>query len=335
MIKKARFWELKGSTVHCCLCPHNCLIKSGKRGKCNIREHRDGALYSILYAACSSITPDPIEKKPLYHFHPGHRVLSLGTLGCNLSCYHCQNHTISQAQPKDLDLIELSPKDAATAAKRYECQGIAYTYNEPTVWWEYTLDSAKIAKQENLYAVYVTNGFTSEDPIREIAPYLDAVNIDIKSMNNDFYHQICGGQLQPVLDACKLYYELGIHLELTYLVIPGHNDTKVELGQFARWVVDNLSHEVPVHFSAFYPHYKMTDVPHTPISKLETAYKVAKQEGLSFIYLGNVPNSGHGNTYCPECGTLLIERNGFLSQIKGLKKSSCANCNKKIPVITD
>ena len=279
--------------------------------------------------------PDPIEKKPLYHFHPGTRVLSLGTLGCNLTCHHCQNHTISQAQPKDLDLVELSPEDAVTTAKRYECQGIAYTYNEPTIWWEYTLDSAKVAKQEDLYAVYATNGFTSEDPIREIAPYLDAVNVDIKSMNNDFYHQICGGQLQPVLDACALYYELGIHLELTYLVIPEYNDTKDELRQFARWAIEKFNHEIPVHFSAFYPQYKMADVPCTPISTLETAYEVAKQEGLSYIYLGNVPHSEYENTYCPECGTLLIERKGFLSRSKGLKKTSCSNCNRKIPIVAD
>jgi pyruvate formate lyase activating enzyme len=331
--KIARFWDFTNGAVCCYLCPHRCVIKPEKRGMCGVRENRDGVLYSLIYASCSSVAPDPIEKKPLYHFHPGSRTLSLGTVGCNLTCLHCQNHKISQARPEDTDFVNLSPMKAVTTAHQHECQGIAYTYNEPSIWWEYTFDGTKEAKKHGLYTVYVTNGFTSEGPIREIAPYLDAANVDIKSMNDDFYRRNCGGRLQAVLDTCTLYHELDIHLELTFLVIPNHNDNEDNLKRFACWVRDELDPNVPVHFSAFYPHYKMTDVPCTPASTLQAAYEIAKQEGLTYAYLGNLPPNIYENTYCPECEELLIERHGYTSQIKGLEGTACSNCGQKIPVV--
>lgn len=333
MEREARFWEPHDGSVQCHLCPHECVIAEEKRGICGVRENQDGRLISLIYASVSSIHPDPIEKKPLYHFYPGTSALSLGTVGCNLSCLHCQNYTISQAGPEDLDLMELLPEDAAATARRYGCQGIAYTYNEPSIWWEYTYDSARIAKREGLYTAYVTNGFTGEDAIREIAPYLDAANVDIKTMSDDFYRTICTARLQPVLDSCQLYKERDVHLELTYLVIPGHNDTEEEMETFARWVAEELDPHTPVHFSAFYPQYRMTDVPRTPLSTLKQAFSIAQKQGLPYVYLGNVPHGTYENTYCPDCGQLLIERHGFTARMKGLTDSTCRHCGKKIPVV--
>jgi len=331
--REARFWEPKNGRVQCHLCPHECVIAEGKRGICGVRENRNGRLMSLIYAACSSVTPDPIEKKPLYHFHPGSSALSLGTVGCNLRCRHCQNVSISQANPDQYRMIELTPEQSVETARRHGCQGIAYTYNEPSIWWEYTHDSAKLAKEAGLYTAYVTNGFTSIEAIREIAPYLDAANVDVKSMNDDFYRDICQARLQPVLDACKTYREEDVHLELTYLVIPGHNDGEDDIEAFSSWTRDELGADVPVHFSAFYPAYKMTDVPCTSKQQLLEAYDIAAGAGLRYVYLGNVPHGDYENTYCPECGELLIERHGFTAQIHGLDDTRCEACGEEIPVV--
>jgi len=331
--REARFWEPQNGGVQCHLCPHECVIADGKRGICGVRENRNGRLISLIYAACSSVTPDPIEKKPLYHFHPGSSALSLGTVGCNLRCLHCQNFTISQADPDEHRMRELPPKRAVETARRQDCQGIAYTYNEPSIWWEYTYESAKAAKEAGLYTAYVTNGYTTSRAIREIAPYLDAANVDVKSMSDSFYREICGARMQPVLDACKTYRDEGVHLELTYLVIPGHNDGTDDLEAFSSWVRDELGEETPVHFSAFYPTHRMTDVPRTTKEQLLDAYDIAQETGIRYVYLGNVPHGDYENTYCPQCNELLIERHGFTAQIVGLDGTACKNCGEEIPVV--
>ncbi len=331
--REARFWEPKNGRVQCHLCPHECIIADGQRGICGVRENRNGTLTSLIYGSCSSVTPDPIEKKPLYHFHPGTKALSLGTVGCNLRCRHCQNFSISQADPDEHRMIELPPEQSMETARRHGCQGIAYTYNEPSIWWEYTRDSADLAKEAGLYTAYVTNGFTSEQAIREIAPHLDAANVDVKSMNDDFYRDICKARLQPVLDACKAYHEEGVHLELTYLVIPGHNDGEDDIEAFSSWTRDELGPETPVHFSAFYPAHKMTDVPRTTKQQLLEAYRIAQEKGLRYVYLGNVPHGDYENTYCPSCNALLIERHGFSAQIKELDGTRCRACGQEIPVV--
>jgi len=331
--REARFWEPQNGRVQCHLCPHECVIADGKRGICGVRENRNGRLISLIYAACSSVTPDPIEKKPLYHFHPGSSALSLGTVGCNLRCLHCQNFTISQADPDEHRMMELPPEQAVETARRQDCQGIAYTYNEPSIWWEYTHDSAKAAKEAGLYTAYVTNGYTSSRAIREIAPYLDAANVDVKSMSDSFYREICGARMQPVLDACKTYRDEGVHVELTYLVIPGHNDGTDDLEAFSSWVRDELGEETPVHFSAFYPTHKMTDVSRTTKEQLLDAYDIAQETGIRYVYLGNVPHGDYENTYCPQCNELLIERHGFTAQIVGLDGTACKNCGEEIPVV--
>ncbi|MGC9308136.1 MAG: AmmeMemoRadiSam system radical SAM enzyme [Thermoplasmatota archaeon] len=333
MEREARFWEPKDGRVQCHLCPHECIIAEGKRGICGVRENQDGRLISLIYASCSSVHPDPIEKKPLYHFHPGTSALSLGTVGCNLRCLHCQNFSISEADPDEYRMTELSPEQAAETAKRHGCQGIAYTYNEPSIWWEYTYDSAEVAKHEGLYTAYVTNGFTSQEAIREIAPVLDAANIDVKSMSDDFYRDICGARLQPVLDACKTYLEEDVHIELTYLVIPGHNDRQEDITAFSNWVPEELGPGIPVHFSAFYPAHRMTDVPRTTKQQLLDAYDIAREAGLQYVYLGNIPHGDYENTYCPQCNELLIERHGFTAQIVGLDGTTCKNCGEDIPIV--
>ena len=332
MMKEARFWN-KNEHVHCFLCPHECIISEKKRGICRVRENRGGKLYSLIYASCSSAYPDPIEKKPLFHFYPGTSVFSLGTVGCNFRCLHCQNYTISQVKPEEYSIVEILPEDAVKKAKKAGCEGIAFTYNEPTIWWEYTYDTAKVAKKEGLYTVYVTNGFINEDAINEITHYLDAANIDVKAMNEEFYKKICKARLQPVLDACKIYKEKGVHLEVTYLVIPGKNDEEDEIKKFCQWVINELGEKTATHFSAFYPHYKMRDVPPTSFQTLLHIYNIAKKEGILYPYLGNVPHGEYENTICPVCGNKIIERRGFSARILGLEGKKCNKCGERIPVV--
>lgn len=298
-----------------------------------MRENIEGDLFTLIYGSASSVAADPIEKKPLYHFHPGSSALSLGTVGCNLSCKHCQNYSISTVKPEDTILQELNPDEPVKLAREHGCTGIAWTYNEPSIWHEFTVDASKLAKRENLYVVYVSNGFISEEPFREVGEYLDAINIDIKSFSDRFYREICGAHLKPVLDTCKLAKDLNIHLEVTYLVIPGLNDSMEEIGGFCDWVLDALGSDIPVHFTRFYPHYKMKDKPSTPVETLRNAYALAWEKGLKYVYLGNVPPGDYDNTFCPKCGTLLIERYGFSSQMRGLEDGRCFNCSEKIPVI--
>lgn len=334
MEKIAKFWEKKNNVVRCRLCPHNCIIREGKRGLCRVRENRNGKLYTLVYASCSSANVDPIEKKPLFHFYPGSLVYSLSTVGCNLKCLHCQNYAISQITPEEAFLIELPPEKAVGEALKTS-DGIAFTYNEPTIWWEYAYDTSKLAKKHGLYTVFVTNGYINEEPLKEIAPYLDAANVDIKSMDDEFYRRITRARLQPVLQAAKLYKELGIHLEMTYLIIPTKNDAEWQIKKFIEWVLNEFGDEQVVHFTAFYPTYKMMHIPPTPLKTLVKAYEMAKQHGLKYVYLGNVPHGEYENTYCPKCGNLLIERHGFHARIVGLKNGKCSKCGAKIPVIMD
>lgn len=335
MKKEAKFWNsIENNRIQCRLCPHQCKINENKRGICGVRQNENGKLYTLIYGSCSSVAVDPIEKKPFYHLYPGTNAFSLGTVGCTFKCEHCQNYTISTALPEDVHLEEILPKKAVELAKQYGCKGIAWTYNEPTIWHEYSYDSAKLAKKEGLYTVYVTNGYINEDPLREISPYLDGVNIDIKAFNEGFYKKICGGELEPVLKTCILANELGIHLELTYLIIPNYNDSNDEIQRFCNWVKDKLGEDVPLHFSRFHPDYKMRNEQPTPVKTLLNAYEIAKKTGISYVYLGNVPQGEYENTICPNCGNLLVKRYGFSATIEGLKNDKCSKCGIKIPIIT-
>jgi pyruvate formate lyase activating enzyme len=334
MKEAMHYTALEGGKVRCGLCPHNCTIADGKRGICGVRQNTGGRLYSLIYGRYSSVHPDPIEKKPLYHFHPGSTVLSFGTLGCNLRCLHCQNWEISQARDADFNhLQELDVSELGDWARNTGSEGIAWTYNEPSIWHEFTLEGCIEAKRKGLYTVYVTNGYINEAPLREIGPHLDAANVDVKAFTDKFYKEISGARLQPVLDACKLYRELKVHLELTYLIIPTKNDGAPEIEQFCRWVVKELGPDVPVHFSRFHPDYRLADLGPTPVKKVVEAWEIGHKAGLQYVYGGNVPHGDYENTCCPKCGTLLIARSGFFAEVKGLSDGKCQKCGRAIPVV--
>ncbi len=336
MKKDARFWKKVGDKkVQCTLCSHNCEIDVGMLGICRVRKNEDGKLYTLIYGSCSSMAADPIEKKPLYHFYPGTNVFSLGTVGCNFKCKHCQNSSISAAMPDYSHLRNVVPDQTIELAREQTCQGIAWTYNEPTIWHEFSFDSAKLAKKAGLYTVYVSNGYINEDPLREISPFLDAINVDVKAFDDDFYKKVCKARLDPVLKTCELAIELGIHLEVTYLVIPGYNDSVDEVRQFCRWVVDKLGSSTPVHFSRFHPDYRMTDVPMTPIETMLRIYDIAKETGIFYPYLGNVPQGEYENTICPNCGNICVERCGYSVTLNGIEDGKCTKCGTSIPIVND
>jgi pyruvate formate lyase activating enzyme len=331
-MKEAMFWRKQDGKVECMLCPHRCKISQGKRGICGVRENQKGILNTLIYGMATSITPDPIEKKPLFHFFPGTYALSFGTVGCNFKCLHCQNYNISQAKIESMRFQKVKVEDVVKIANRYKCQGISWTYNEPSIWYEFTYDGSIAAKKEGLYTCYVTNGFIEAEPLKKISPYLDAMNIDVKSFTDDFYKKTCKAKLKPVLDTCILAKELDIYIELTNLIIPGMNDSEEEIRRFCNWVVDSLGENTPIHFSRFHPDYKMTDSIATPISTLTRAYEIAKDEGIRYIYLGNVPHGDYENTYCSDCGELLIERIGFSTRNHFAKDGKCPKCNSAIPL---
>ncbi|MBM4247974.1 MAG: AmmeMemoRadiSam system radical SAM enzyme [Euryarchaeota archaeon] len=334
MKEAMHYSALEGGKVRCGLCPHGCTIADGKRGICGVRENRAGRLFSLVYGRYSSAHPDPIEKKPLYHFHPGSTALSFGTLGCNLRCLHCQNWEISQSRDADFgELGELRAADIGEWAGRTGSEGVAWTYNEPTIWHEFALEGSIEARKRGLYTVYVTNGYISEAPLREIGARLDAANVDVKAFTEKFYKEVSGARLQPVLDACKLYRELRVHLELTYLIIPTKNDSAGEMERFCRWVVKELGPDVPVHFSRFHPDYRLGDVGPTPVKKVVEAWEIGRRAGLEYVYGGNVPRGDYDNTLCPGCGSLLIERSGFHAEVTGLRDGRCQNCGTAVPVI--
>ena len=276
-----------------------------------MRENKDGKIYSLNYAAVSSLAVDPIEKKPLFHFYPGSTSFSLGSVGCNFRCKHCQNWNISQADLEQIPTKEFLPEDAVRLAKEYECKSISWTYNEPTLWFEYTLDSAKLAHKEDIKTVYVTNGYLSEESFELIKDHLDAANIDLKGMSQHFYEELCDARLQPVLDTIRRMHDAKIHIEITNLMIPGYNDSKEDVKALVKFMADEVGVEVPLHFTRFYPQYQLTSLPPTQVEILEKAHKIAKDAGMKYVYMGNIPTADGENTRCPECNQLLIKRDGF------------------------
>lgn len=324
------YWEVEKDKVRCHLCPHECLISEGDRGICNVRKNEGGTLYSLIYGKAASLAVDPIEKKPLYHFHPGSSVLSYGTMGCNLKCRFCQNASLSCGDPESPYLQEYTVDELVEKALRHD--GIAWTYNEPSIAFEYSLDVSRELKEKGGgYVVYVTNGYMNNEPLEEISPYLDAMNIDIKAFHDEFYKKVVGGRLQPVLDTAKKAVELGIHVEITYLIIPGYNDDPEEIKKFSEWVIENLGEDTVVHFSRFHPDHKMRDVSSTPEKTMNKARKIAKDSGVNFVYLGNLP--ADNDTKCPECGRTVLSRSFFSSGRLKLEDGKCPECGKKIPIV--
>ena len=331
---EARLYEkLNNNTVKCGLCNHRCTIQEGSHGICGVRLNEHGTLYAATYGKISSEAVDPIEKKPLFHYLPGTLSYSLGSIGCNFHCQHCQNWHISRATFEDGVLRTLTAEDGVARAIAGKCASIAWTYNEPCIWHEYPLDMGRLARKEGLGTIYVTNGYITEEGLRELSPMLGAYRVDIKAFTDDFYKKVCGARLQPVLDSAVLARELGMHVETVTLVIPGLNDSREEMESLIRWVIGHLGPDTPMHFSAFHPDYKMMDRGATPRATLEKIYTLAKELGLRFPYLGNVYNHPYENTYCPVCGATLIERRGYFCTIQALDGQQCKNCGEKIEIV--
>jgi len=327
----AIYKSLNDKKVRCGVCPRRCVIEDGERGFCNVRENQGGKLLSLVYGKAVSSSVDPIEKKPLFHFAPGTRALSIATMGCNLRCDFCQNFSISQ----DWDEVigeDLMPEDVVREVKMYRCQGVAYTYTEPTVFLEYARDTMeKVSPQ--LYNVFVSNGYMTEEALKEITPHLDAINVDLKG-DEEFYRKHCGvPDMEPVLDTLKALSERDILVEVTNLIIPGENDSDEDIRERVGWIKENMGRDTPVHFSRFRPSFRMTDKKSTPVSTLERAIEIAKNEGMNHVYCGNVPGHRSESTYCPRCGELLIKRHGFSVQEFKLNKSMrCFNCGKELNI---
>jgi len=331
-LKEALFYEkINGNLVKCNLCSHRCpRIAVSKRGICAVRENQNGTLYSLVYGKVIAANVDPIEKKPLYHFLPGSSSYSIGTMGCNFRCGNCQNYDISQT-PKEGNMVlgqDVSPEEIVSQAKRSNCASIAYTYSEPTIFFEFAYDTAKLARKAGIKNVFVTNGYITQEALREIAPYLDAANIDLKSYSDSFYRQNCGARLEPVLESIRLYKTLGIWTEITTLIIPSLNDSEKELRKIAEFIKD-LGEETPWHVSQFYPLYKLTELPITSLAALRRAREIGKEAGLRHVYLGNVPGEGE-NTYCHRCDGLLIERYGYRITKNKIADSVCPYCGAEI-----
>lgn len=331
--KEAMLYErLTEGKVRCNLCAHRCLIFPGQRGICRVRENRDGSLYSLVYGRLVSRAVDPIEKKPLFHFHPASASYSIATVGCNFHCRQCQNWEISQYPREHEDEIvggRFTPEEIAADAVRYRCQSISYTYVEPTVFFEFAYDTSKLARERGLANVFVSNGYLTKEATEMIAPYLDAINIDIKAFQDATYRRYYGATLRPVLDTVKLMHNLGVWVEVTTLVIPTVNDSEDELRQIARFL-KSVDLAIPWHVTRFYPNYKLLDLPPTPVGTLRRAREIGSEEGLRYIYEGNVPGEGGENTYCHNCGALLISRWGFSISQYRVRDGRCAKCGAEL-----
>jgi pyruvate formate lyase activating enzyme len=331
-MKQAMFQEMKEQKkVECGLCSHRCVIAPGKRGICAVRENQEGVLYSLVYDNVIARNIDPIEKKPLFHFLPGSLSYSIATPGCNFRCKHCQNADISQLPRDHGGMIlgeKVAPTDIVDDAGRFRCSSISYTYTEPTIYFELAFDTAKLAARAGLKNVFVTNGYITPEALKEIQPYLHAANIDLKGYTDDFYKNICGARLQPVLDSIKLYKELGIWIEITTLLIPGHNDSDEQLNGIAKFI-KSVGEDIPWHVSRFHPTYKLTDRPRTPLETLKRARQIGLDAGLRYVYEGNFPGEGE-ETFCWSCKRLLIKRIGFSVQGNSIKNGKCPYCGAAI-----
>jgi pyruvate formate lyase activating enzyme len=332
-MKEAMLYNpLEDGKVQCVLCNHRCVISSSKRGLCGVRENREGKLYTLVYGRAISLNVDPIEKKPLFHLFPGSTSFSMAAVGCNFRCLQCQNHEISQ-MPSDRDGriegSEVSPSKIISLTKQHGCRSISYTYTEPTIYFEYAYDIARQASQEGIKNIFVTNGYMTGEALETIRPYLDAANVDLKGFKEKFYKEICGAKLKPVLENLKRMRQMGIWVEITTLVIPTLNDSDEEFKEIAQFIV-SLGPEVPWHISAFYPTYKMLDLPRTPASSLHRAREVGIKAGLRYVYCGNIPGEEGEDTFCAHCGRRVIERIGFQVTKNDVVNGACRHCHQKI-----
>lgn len=322
----------KNQKVQCMACSHFCVIDPGERGLCGVRENREGEMHTLVRNKVAALNLDPIEKKPLFHFLPGTLSLSLGTMGCNLSCLFCQNYSLSQSarQNKPIEGETITPDRIISLAGEYFAASISYTYSEPTVFIELVMDTARPAKEKGLKNIIVSNGFQSPDCLREMNGYFDAANIDLKAFTEKFYQEYCGAKLKPVLKNLAKIREMGWWLEVTTLIIPGLNDSRKELKQMAEFIFRELGSDTPWHISRFHPTFKMTNIKSTPIETLENAWEIGREQGLKFVYTGNVPGHRAENTYCPACQKQVIKRTGFEIKSSHIKDQCCSFCGEKI-----
>ncbi len=333
-LKEAMFYEkLSGNRVQCQICPRRCIIPEGERGFCRNRENRGGTLYSLVYGKPCTVNMTVPEKGPLYHFIPGHRRLALATVSCNLRCKYCQNWQISQRSVEEVSHYDLSPEEIVELALKNKAKSVSFTYTEPTAFYEYVYDISRLARERGLKTSIISNGFINPEPLRELLKVLDAVKIDLKGFSEEFYAEVSSARLEPVLTSLKIVKEEGVHLEIVNLVLPTLNDDPEMIRAMCQWIKDNLGEDVPLHFTRFFPNYRLTNLPPTPVETLEMAREIALDVGLQYVYIGNVPGHEANNTYCPKCGKLLIRRAYMAILENNIVNGRCKFCGHKIPGI--
>ena len=331
---EARYYQtLEGNNVQCQLCFRRCTIPEGKRGFCLARENRGGKLYTLTYGKPAAMHIDPVEKEPLFHMEPGSDTLCVGTATCNLRCKNCINWHIAFKAPEDVEAVPMTPTEVVQTAIDHEVHTICFTYNEPTQQYEFMYDIARLAKEKGLRVTFHSNGEMSPEPMKAILPYVDSVAIDLKAFDPEVYRRLTTGELAPVLDTLKLIKEHGVWLEVVCLIIPTWSDDLEDIERMCAWIRDNLGEETPVHFSRFFPTCELARLSPTPLSTLEQAHDIAREVGLHYVYIGNVSGHDYANTYCPNCGKILIERKGLLIQQNNIVARKCKFCDHEIPGI--
>jgi len=331
-VRRAQFYrKLAGGRVKCLLCPRECEVGPAERGFCGVRENRDGEYYTLVHGRAASVNVDPIEKKPFFHVLPGSPIFSFATAGCNLACKNCQNWQLSQSRPEQVPAVDLPPAALVEACRAQGCTLIAGTYSEPTVFAEYMLDVAREGKRRGVRTTMISAGYISRQPLLDLCRELAAIKVDLKSMRDRFYQANCGGAVKPVLDSLELIKKQGVWLEVVYLVVPTLNDGEPEIRDLARWTKAHLGVDVPLHFSRFYPEYRLKNLPPTPYETMSRCYQIARAEGLHYVYVGNVPGHPGESTYCPKCSKLLVRRAGFRVSEMHVKRGRCGFCGQAIP----
>lgn len=329
---EARYYrKLSDKNVQCELCPWQCVVRPGRRGHCEVRENSNGTYYSLVYGLLATYHNDPIEKKPFYHFLPGSTAFSLATAGCNVDCKFCQNWELAQRRPEEIPGYRFSPEEIVGHAKRWNCVSIAYTYNEPTVFAEFIYDTALEAKKQGVRSVVISNGFIGKKPLLDLCKVLDAYKVDLKAFTEEYYRDVVGGRLAPVLDTLVTLKSQGVWTEIVYLTVPTLNDDMNKIKEMVKWISNELGPDVPLHFSRFYPKYKLKNLPPTPVSTLEKARNIAHDSGLLYVYLGNIPGHEGENTYCASCQKILIRRMGYHIYENHVVDAKCRFCGNQIP----
>jgi len=333
--EESRYFErYSDDSVRCIICPRMCIIKMGNRGFCKTKVNKDNHLINLTYGRLSAIAIDPIEKKPLFHFHPGSVSLSISSVGCSFTCPWCQNWHLSQSKPEDLNTKYMSPREVVASAKRQECTSISYTYNEPLINLDYVEDCSRLARARGVKNVLVTNGYISIQALDSIVDVIDAANVDWKSFSESFYRKYCSADLQSVLDATVEMKNKGVHVEVTFLMIPEVHDAEGETRGMARYLVKNLGPDTPLHLSRFFPNFKFNHLPPTPVETLLKARDIARSEGVRYVYIGNVPGQGFEDTFCPKCGKFAIRRIGFgITEWNLDEENCCKTCGEPLPII--